>query len=561
MSSTLNLSTLNQLSQKDLDSNQKSDLEISPVIIKEQEKKNIDTLNEENSQEIKQLQKEDIEGIQDKKNYQSNEREFAQITKNHQTSQMIEEESKNQILNQENLSNAKKDREDQNIPIPLHSDLTLKKKIQSYLNRNLAKIGLSQNASFQVLHINGTQNAIITYKKEEEEICLTYQSAASNSKDASKEQIISNQNSQTKTFRKGQQNIPCLMKNEGNSYNYEIIQKQDLSNIPQPSNSLQKQQQDQNKKKLLDIEKQLAITYASQIEKIINQIKEFKINGNDLDQSKVENINESQIENLDSNQKQEQKSSPNMIKEWEQEKKIFDIPNNQSTIYTKDLSKDILKILSSDNVVKEQEMKIFVILNNKSFLNIKDISKQDIKDIQNQEKKQSSQSSQKFFSIQKMEYIIEIQAIKTMLDNHHYKQSLELVDELKKFIIKKKKNTISEKGSIGIEAYPSKFAQNALSYITQLNNYTKTFTSKIINKILILKKIVLEQFQLGDMIEKNSQEMSTDYQRSIQKNQNLPVYQRILDVKYILQQLTKKIWNLTFKLNKSQTNKQSHLNH
>ncbi|KAL4482897.1 hypothetical protein ABPG74_018923, partial [Tetrahymena malaccensis] len=255
------------LGQKDLDSNQKSDLKISPIIIKEQEKKNFDTLNEENSQEIKQLQKEDIEGIQDKKNYQSNEREFAQITKNHQTSQTIEEESKNQILNQENLSNAKKDREDQNIPIPLHSDLTLKIKIQ----------------------IDG----IITYKNEEKEICLKYQSSASNSKDASKEQIISNQNSQTQSFHKGQQNIPNIMKNEG---------------------------------------------YASQIEKIINQIKEFKINGNDLDQSKVENINESQIENLDFNQKSNLKISPVIIKQ--QEKKNFDTLNEGNSQDVQQVSKE-----------------------------------------------------------------------------------------------------------------------------------------------------------------------------------------------------------------------------
>ncbi|KAL4429267.1 hypothetical protein ABPG74_013573 [Tetrahymena malaccensis] len=352
----------------------------------EKEKKNVDTLNEENSQNVIQPQNENNEEIQNKENYKSDEKEFSKNNKSHQISQIIEEEqSDNLIINQENLLSAKKYGEDQSIPIPFHSDLTLKKKI----HRNLTKIEFFQNASFQVFNINEVQNAIIIFQNKENTISHQYLSTSINQEDISKQQINRDQNSQTQTIRKGKQNNLYLMKNQGDSSNQKpIIQKQEISNIILSPNSLKKQQQflDQNKclediaelpnnqlsieKKLseiqqyldnqqkkntifdnqiiedkknlndigitdnqnqdiqqnkerisycmsksdqpqpststlyenqiktkqLQIEEQLTITYASQIEKIINQIKEFNIKGNDLDQEKFENINEIQIE-------------------------------------------------------------------------------------------------------------------------------------------------------------------------------------------------------------------------------------------------------------------------
>ncbi|KAL4445934.1 hypothetical protein ABPG74_010926 [Tetrahymena malaccensis] len=146
--------------------------------------------------------------------------------------------------------------------------------------------------------------------------------------------------------------------------------------------------------------------------------------------------------------------------------------------------------------------------------------------------------------------------------------------EIQDWALTAQKNTLSEKGSIGneinvnfvynnldfyktslfhllkkgIEAYPSKFTQNTLSYITQLSNYNKkqqcksptndeknksiqqliqngvkkivkpqpVINSESSNRLIQdnkqdshLEKIVVEQIQLGDMIEKNSQ-LNTD---------------------------------------------------
>ncbi|KAL4509502.1 hypothetical protein ABPG73_022718 [Tetrahymena malaccensis] len=329
MNSTQNLSTLNQLSQKDLDSNQQSDQKSSPIIAKEQEKKNFDILNEENAQDLNQLSKEeDIEGVQIRENSQSDEKEFSKNNKSHRISQIIEEEeSENQNLNQENLLDAKKQGEDQ---IPFHSDLTLKKKIQSSFNRNLAKSEFFQNGTLQVFNNKEVQDAIITYKNEENNICHQYQSTAFISKDISKQQIIQDQNSQTQTICKGKQNIlekklqdkkQDIQQNNNKIFTNQIIEDQKNSNDseisgnqnqdkqenkerifksmsksdqPQPETSTL--QENEKKTKQLEIEKQFTIKYASQIQEIVNQIEEFKINENELDQSKFENINESQIQ-------------------------------------------------------------------------------------------------------------------------------------------------------------------------------------------------------------------------------------------------------------------------
>ncbi|KAL4509501.1 hypothetical protein ABPG73_022717, partial [Tetrahymena malaccensis] len=406
MNPTQNLSTPNQLSQKVLDSNQKSVPKSSSSITKEQEEQNFDILNEENYEDVNQLSKEeDIEGIQNLENSQSDEKEFSKNNKSHLVSQMNEEEeSENQNLNQENLLGAKKQGEDLSIPQSFHSDLTLKKKIKSSFNRNLAKSEFFQNGTFQVFNNKEVQNAIITYKNEENNICHQYQSTAFISKDNSKQQIIHDQDSQTQTIRKGKQNIfekklsdkqqqqdkqqnnskifanqiiedkknsndfelpdksnqdkqenketifksmsksdqpqpetSTLLENQGSAKQLEI-EKQFAINIKNEENNIchqyqstdqdsqtqtirkgkqntfekklsdkqQQQDQQQNNSKILlenqssakqlEIEKQLAIKYASQIQEIANKIEEFQINENELDQSKFENINESQIQ-------------------------------------------------------------------------------------------------------------------------------------------------------------------------------------------------------------------------------------------------------------------------
>ncbi|KAL4482896.1 hypothetical protein ABPG74_018922, partial [Tetrahymena malaccensis] len=448
MNPTQNLSTPNQLSQKVLDSNQKSDPKSSSSITKEYEEQNFDILNEENYQDVNQLSKEeDIEGLQNQENSQSDENEFSKNNKSHLVSQMNEEEeSENQNLNQENLLGAKKQGEDLSIPLSFHSDLTLKKKIKSSFNRNLAKSEFFQNGTLQVFNNKEVQNAIVTYKNEENNICHQYQSTAFISKDNSKQQIIQDQDSQTQTIRKGKQNIfekklldkqqqqdkqqnnskifanqiiedkknsndfelpdksnqdkqenketifksmsksdqpqpktSTLLENQGSAKQLEI-EKQFAINIKNEENNIchqyqstdqdsqtqtirkgklnifqkklsdkqQQQDQQQNNSKILlenqssakqlEIEKQLAIKYASQIQEIANQIEEFQINENELDQSKFENINESQIQILDSNQKSVPKSSSSITKE--QEEQNFDILNEENYEDVNQLSKE-----------------------------------------------------------------------------------------------------------------------------------------------------------------------------------------------------------------------------
>ncbi|KAL4509500.1 hypothetical protein ABPG73_022716 [Tetrahymena malaccensis] len=488
MNPTQNLSTPNQLSQKVLDSNQKSDPKSSSSITKEYEEQNFDILNEENYQDVNQLSKEeDIEGLQNQENSQSDENEFSKNNKSHLVSQMNEEEeSENQNLNQENLLGAKKQGEDLSIPLSFHSDLTLKKKIKSSFNRNLAKSEFFQNGTLQVFNNKEVQNAIVTYKNEENNICHQYQSTAFISKDNSKQQIIQDQDSQTQTIRKGKQNIfekklldkqqqqdkqqnnskifanqiiedkknsndfelpdksnqdkqenketifksmsksdqpqpktSTLLENQGSAKQLEI-EKQFAINIKNEENNIchqyqstdqdsqtqtirkgklnifqkklsdkqQQQDQQQNNSKILlenqssakqlEIEKQLAIKYASQIQEIANQIEEFQINENELDQSKFENINESQIQKLKEMNPTQNLSTPNQLSQK-------DLDSNQKS-----------DPKSSSIITKEQEEQYFDILNEENYEDVNQLSKEeDIEGIQN---KENSQSDEKEFS-------------------------------------------------------------------------------------------------------------------------------------------------------------------
>ncbi|KAL4509503.1 hypothetical protein ABPG73_022719, partial [Tetrahymena malaccensis] len=353
--STHNLSTINQLTQKDQDSNQKQDFNSSPTIIKNDEMKIANTQNKESSQNVNYLPKQDIEEIQNEQNSQCDQEDLEKNSKSHQVSQMIKKEPENQILNQINL---KKEEEDQKIiPISLHSDLTLKKKIQSLFNRNLAKSKLLQNAVIQASNFKEAQYAIITYENKENTICHQYLSTIQNSNVTSKQQKSTFQNSQTQTIRKGTQNIPYLIKHEGEpSKDEQISQKiydqQHLNDFLIASVQDQAQQENQemifdnlfqqntyklnqnnqqqfkygyqsdfskeqtqvrsnqfdqiqldisdlkqaqDKTNQLQIEKKLSKSYASQIEKIINQIKELKIDEKELEQQKFENTNENQL--------------------------------------------------------------------------------------------------------------------------------------------------------------------------------------------------------------------------------------------------------------------------
>ncbi|KAL4509512.1 hypothetical protein ABPG73_022728 [Tetrahymena malaccensis] len=242
--STQNLSAQNQLSQKDLDPNLKQDQKSSPSIIKENQNKVTNNQIKESSQNVNYLSMQDIEEIQKKQNSQSDQEGFAKNTKTHLISQTINTESENQI----NLSNMKKKEEDLNIfPFSLHSDLTLKKKMQSLFNRNLVQKEWFKNPVIQICNFKESQNAIITYQNKENKICNQYLSTTPNLSDISRQQKSNDQNLQTQTVRKGKQKIPYLIKPEGDLSNQgKIIQNIHIEEIS--NDILLPSVQDQSKK-------------------------------------------------------------------------------------------------------------------------------------------------------------------------------------------------------------------------------------------------------------------------------------------------------------------------
>ncbi|KAL4464238.1 hypothetical protein ABPG73_002778 [Tetrahymena malaccensis] len=104
--------TISQLSQKNFDFNQNQEQKSYSNVIKEQKNKLLDITNQESSLEVKHLSKEDIKQIQKNEIPQSDENEQAKNKLSNQISQMTKENSY-KIINQENLSNMKKGEEAQ----------------------------------------------------------------------------------------------------------------------------------------------------------------------------------------------------------------------------------------------------------------------------------------------------------------------------------------------------------------------------------------------------------------------------------------------------------------
>ncbi|KAL4482906.1 hypothetical protein ABPG74_018932 [Tetrahymena malaccensis] len=227
----------------------------------------------------------DIEEIQKKQNSQSDQEGFAKNTKTHLISQTINTESENQI----NLSNMKKKEEDLNIfPFSLHSDLTLKKKMQSLFNRNLVQKEWFKNPVIQICNFKESQNAIITYQNKENKICNQYLSTTPNLSDISRQQKSNDQNLQTQTVRKGKQKIPYLIKPEGDLSNQgKIIQNIHIEEIS--NDILLPSVQDQSKKEnSYDVQQQ---NYNSIYQSLKNgsdaNIEKMDIFSNQCDQSQL----------------------------------------------------------------------------------------------------------------------------------------------------------------------------------------------------------------------------------------------------------------------------------
>ncbi|KAL4482901.1 hypothetical protein ABPG74_018927 [Tetrahymena malaccensis] len=314
--------------------NQNQDQKSSDNVVKEQEMKIFGISNNKISLDVEDLSKDDIKEIQNQEISQSDENKLSDNKKGNLIFQKNMEKL-NHHLNQENLSNMKKEGEDQNTSILLHSDITLKKKIKILLQRNLANNKSSQKFNIQIFNTQEEQSVIINNENNEKMVYHQYISTNLNQQENKSEDFYS----YAHTIHKGKQNILDLLKQQRDriSYDPQVQQPQhiantikqdqtnfnvclmsaeqdyakiekietDIENLSkntyQSSNQFDQTQIDtsvqneaQNKINLSQSEKQLTKRYDSCIQKLIKQIKELNTSQNEQDQQKLDQINQNQ---------------------------------------------------------------------------------------------------------------------------------------------------------------------------------------------------------------------------------------------------------------------------
>ncbi|KAL4435351.1 hypothetical protein ABPG74_022834 [Tetrahymena malaccensis] len=351
--------TISQLSQKNFDFNQNQEQKSYSNVIKEQKNKLLDITNQESSLEVKHLSKEDIKQIQKNEIPQSDENEQAKNKLSNQISQMTKENSY-KIINQENLSNMKKGeeaqddsdltlkkkikiqlnrnlannqllqkvtlqvfntKEEQNVIINYMSqenevqlqclstkfnqqEISKQKKSDDYNSQNITIRKSKQNIP-EIMKLQGYPISYDSQKQQHQYIVNQIKENNNNlndylipaEQDEIKSENIDNIALQDNFSYKLNQNMQKSIKCDYQSD--DSIQNMNISNNQFDQAQLEPlvQQEAQNKINP-QIEKQLTEICASEIIKLINQIKEVNMNENEQDQQKFEKINENQYQIL-----------------------------------------------------------------------------------------------------------------------------------------------------------------------------------------------------------------------------------------------------------------------